>query len=246
MVGHSVLPMVFFGYLLAAKLLARRLSVSDRERSLETAVADAVAHARDILRAADRWWRLRAPVLLRRQLRSRRLPAAVMAAIENGIGDGGASRWEPVVEAWITRSLALPEGVSALLTAARAEASGSVLQGDPRSAPAAIPAAASVVPSVAPSVVTTEASAEAAAEATPVVTSRRRRVVPAKATDDDLVSIILDATEDPAGLNNYQVNKAIKEACGGKGVGEPRAARLVDLAQRRHREHRVVAIGERR
>jgi hypothetical protein len=87
-------------------------------------------------------------------------------------------------------------------------------------------------------------------EVTPEITTempaRRRRVVPAKASDDELVVIILDATDDPATLTNYKVTKAIKAACGGKGVGEPRATRLVDLAQRRHRSRSVVAIGERR
>jgi len=237
MVGHSVLPMVFFGYLLAAKLLARRLSVSDRERQLEMAVSDAVAHARDILRSADRWWRLRAPVLLRRQLRSRRLPATVMAAIKGGIGDGGASRWEPVVESWITRSLALPEGVSALLTAARAEASESALQSDSRSAPqdtlAVTPEVTPVAPPETPPVVP------------PEVPARRRRVVPAKATNDQLADLILDAVEDPSELNPYKVNKTLKEHCGGKGVGEARAALLVDLAQRKHRERRVVPMARR-
>ena len=83
-------------------------------------------------------------------------------------------------------------------------------------------------------------------EFAPQVPARRRRVVPAKATDDELVAIILDATDDPAALTNYKVNKAIKAACGDKGVGESRATRLVDLAQRRHRSRSVVAIGDRR
>ncbi len=83
-------------------------------------------------------------------------------------------------------------------------------------------------------------------EITPQLPARRRRVVPAKATDDELVAIILDATDDPGSLTNYKVNKAIKAACGDKGVGETRASRLVDLAQRRHRSRSVVAIGDRR
>lgn len=238
MVGHSVLPMVFFGYLLAAKLLARRLSVTDRERRLETAIADAIAHARDILRAADRFWRFRAPVLLRRQLRSRRLPAAVMKAIEDGTGDGGASRWEPAVEAWITRSLALPEGVSALLAAARAEASESALQSDSRTASESVPA---VTPEVPPA-----PTPEATPDPLPKVAPKTRRIVPAKASNDALADLILEHSDDPAALNSYQVNKILKAQCAGKGVGEERAKVLADLAQRRHRGQRVVAIGERR
>ena len=95
-------------------------------------------------------------------------------------------------------------------------------------------------------VVSAEDVPEVAAEAVPEVTTRRRRVVPAKATDDELAVIILDAADDPAALTTYKVNKAIKAACGNKGVGETRAARLVDLAQRKHRSRSVVAIGERR
>lgn len=110
--------------------------------------------------------------------------------------------------------------------------------------------ASSVVTTEASDVVTAEDTPEAIPEATPVVipevTPRRRRVVPAKATDDELAAIILDATEDPAGLTNYKVNKAIKAACGGKGVGETRAARLVDLAQRTHRAQVVVPMEARR
>ena len=103
----------------------------------------------------------------------------------------------------------------------------------------------SVVTTEVPDVVTTEDAPEVTPEVIPEVTARRRRVVPAKATDDELVVIILDATDDPAALTNYTVTKAIKAACGNKGVGEARAARLVDLAQRRHRSRSVVAIGDR-
>jgi len=103
------------------------------------------------------------------------------------------------------------------------------------------PATTEALPGVTPDV-----AIEVTPDVTPEITTRRRRVVPAKATDDDLVAIILDATDDPAALTNYKVVKAVKEACGGKGVGETRAARLVDLAQRTHRSRSVVAIGERR
>jgi hypothetical protein len=94
--------------------------------------------------------------------------------------------------------------------------------------------------------ITPEITTEVISAVVPEVTTRRRRVVPAKATDDDLAVIILDATDDPATLTSYKVNKAIKDACGGKGVGEARAVRLVDLAQRRHRSRSVVSIGDRR
>ena len=93
--------------------------------------------------------------------------------------------------------------------------------------------------------VTTEVTTPVTTDITPQSPLKRRRVVPAKATDDELVVIVLDVTDDPAALTNYKVNKAIKEACGGKGVGETRAARLVDLAQRQHRSATVVPMERR-
>jgi hypothetical protein len=139
MVGHGVVTVAFFIPLLALKSAVRRLSVSDEERLRSAAVEDAIAHARDILRAADPWWRFRAPVLLRRQIRSRRLPAAVADAISEGVMFGGAAKWEPAVEEWITRSLVLPEGVSAQLAAAREAASRSMPQAEPVACPEPTP-----------------------------------------------------------------------------------------------------------
>ena len=111
--------------------------------------------------------------------------------------------------------------------------------------PGALPVATEEPPVVIPEPVPV-ATGDIAPEITPPLPARRRRVVPAKASDDELVAIILDATDDPGSLTNYKVNKAIKAACGDKGVGETRATRLVDLAQRRHRSRSVVAIGDRR
>jgi hypothetical protein len=165
-----------------------------------------------------------------------------MEAIDAGLDKGGASRWERVVETWITRSLALPEGVSAQLAGARAEA----LQGGSRSDPGSVPEIDSAVTPVMPPVVIPAGTPEVIPEVVPKVTPKPRRIVPAKVSNDDLAAFILEHADDPAELNPYRVNKILRERCGGKAVGEARAALLVDLAQRRHREHRVIAIGERR
>ncbi len=53
MVGHGVVTVAFFVPLLALKAAVSRLTVSDEERKRAVAVDDAIAHARDILRAAD-------------------------------------------------------------------------------------------------------------------------------------------------------------------------------------------------
>lgn len=186
MVGHSVLPLVFFGYLLAAKLLAKRLSVSERDRRRKTDISDAIAHAKDILRAADRWWRFRAPVLLRRQIRSGRLPAAVLEAIDAG----GASRWEPVLESWITRSLALPEGVAAQLAAAREAASQVTPAATPEVTPAP-PAQVTPQPVTGHGLEVTSGQApsqpQVTVPATPQVRPRRKVAArPARISDTDL------------------------------------------------------------
>lgn len=140
MVGHGVVTVAFFVPLLALKAAVHRFTVSEEERRLTVAVADAIAHARDILRAAlGPFWRLRVPVLLRRQLRSRRLPAGVLEEIRQGVMFGGATRWEPAVEAWITSSLALPEGVQAQLRSARDAASRATPGPAPGPAPGTAP-----------------------------------------------------------------------------------------------------------
>lgn len=223
MVGHSVLPMVFFGYLLAAKLLARRLSVSDADRRRQVATRDAIAHARDILRAADFWWRLRAPVLLRRQIRSRRLPAAVAGAI-----DEGAAKWQPAVEQWITRSLVLPEGVSAQLTAARAEAA--------QVTPAATPEVTPMAP-----VQATPELASGQGEVTVPVTSRARPqrkvgAIPRVIPDADLKKLV---------LSEFGKNPAVSVNAAAKALGRSRD-RIRPLLEEVRREANVQPIEGRR
>ena len=112
----SLVPVTF------AKTGVRSLLVTDAERDRSHALADARAYAQDILRSAlGPFWRWQAPLLLRRQLRSGRLPASVMTAVETC----DAARWERSVETWITAAVVLPERFAGVLAAARAEASQS-------------------------------------------------------------------------------------------------------------------------
>lgn len=186
MVGHGVVTIAFFIPLLALKAAVSRLTVSDDERKRATAVADVIAHAKDILRAADPLWRFRAPVLLRRQIRSRRLPATVMEAIGQGVMFGGASKWEPAVEAWITRSLVLPEGVQAQLAAARQAAAQVTPQAAPESPVQAAPEAAREH-DPGQSQVSIQAPPQVTPQAAPPVKSRRKpQATPGRISDDDL------------------------------------------------------------
>lgn len=115
--GHLAVTAAFFIPLGFAKTTVRKLIVTPAERARAQALADARAHAYDVLRAAfGMFWRVRTPVLLRRQLRSGRLPAAVLGAV--GTCDAGV--WEPAVQAWITAAVTLPGQVGKALRAAAA------------------------------------------------------------------------------------------------------------------------------
>jgi hypothetical protein len=117
--GHLAVTAAFFIPMSFAKTTVRKLIVTPAERARAAALADARAHAYDVLRAAfGVLWRYRTPVLLRRQLRSGRLPAAVAAAVETC----DAAAWEPVVQAWITAAVTLPGQVGKALRAASAAA----------------------------------------------------------------------------------------------------------------------------
>jgi hypothetical protein len=245
--GHAVLPLVFFGYLLAAKAVVRRLVADDDARRHEVALADARAHAHDILRSAlGVFWRFRAPVLLRRQLRSGRLPAKVLEAVESGARFGGATIWEPAVETWITAAVVLPERFAGVLAAARAEASQSTpvsapggASGGTASDPAGVPADASgatpgSTPQGAPE------SIPAGPGITPARASRgtagrHARLIPSKASDDELADLVVPLLAKGA-VSKYRVIEAVREAAGGKGkpsIGDERAGKVLALAHER-------------
>jgi hypothetical protein len=245
--GHAVLPLVFFGYLLAAKAVVRRLVADDDARRHEVALADARAHAHDILRSAlGVFWRFRAPVLLRRQLRSGRLPAKVLEAVESGARFGGATIWEPAVETWITAAVVLPERFAGVLAAARAEASqsapASVSQGAPEDAAGGIGGALAGVPADAPG--SAPRSAPQSAPATRAVTpgrasggasGRHARLVPSKATNEELADLVVPLLAKGA-VSKYRVIEVVREAAGGKGkpsIGDERAGAVLSLAHER-------------
>lgn len=236
--GHLAVTLAFFTPVTFAKMGVRRLMIGEGERARSIAKADARAHARDVLRSAlGFWWRRRTPVLLRRQLRSGRLPALVMAAVETGV----ATEWEPAVEAWITSAVVLPERFSATLAAARAEASAAPPATPSESAPQPPPPALAERPR--------EASPAPRAEASPATPprghARLRRLVPARASDEDLAALLLPLLADGRELTPTGVVKVVREAAGGKhGIGHERAGKVLALAARQ--ASRVVQFGERR
>lgn len=97
-VGHAVLPVLFFGYLLAGKAAVKRLLVTDAEHRLAAAMADARRYALDLVRALEGpLWRFRVPSLVRRQILTSRFPDEVRAAISESTTGG----WQKDVRAWV-------------------------------------------------------------------------------------------------------------------------------------------------
>lgn len=228
-IGHAVLPLVFFGYLIAGEHGIRAMAVSDEDRARVVALADARAHARDVLRAgAGPFWRLRTPVLLRRQLRSGRLPASVLTAIEQGLAFGGASRWEPVVEKWLTDSLTFPERFTAQLGAAREAASQPAITTPSGTAPE------TSAPEAAPPPLETPAAAPSRKPAKRPP-GRPSKPQPRRMSDKDLVPYIHDL---PGGAAAASISAVMTAT----GTGRERARTLLELARDEERRERMAVV----
>lgn len=243
MMGHLVVTLAFFAPVTFAKAGVRGMLVTDEERTRAVARKDAQAHARDMLRSAlGIAWKFRASVLLRRQLRSGRLPAKVLEAAEGG----NATEWEPAVEAWIAAAVALPERTRAVLDAARAEALA-----HPAASPSETPSGGT---SETPSEVLAGGSARPSgtpSQSTPAGPSRGTRtppkprpIVPRKCTDEQLADLIVPLLADGEVTPNRVVT-VIREKAGGKAsIGFDRAKIVLALAEQQ--AARVVPIGERK
>jgi hypothetical protein len=241
-IAHVIVVTAFYGVLLMAKILIRRLRVTPEQRALSVTLADAKAHARDMLRSGlGISWHLRAPVLLRRQLRSGRLPAKVMEAVADGARYGGATVWEPAVEAWVATAVTLPERTAEVLRAARAEASApppATPSRDPSEEVAGTPLEEVPATPVGSTAETTSGDPSRGASAKP------RRLVPAKASDDELAALITPLLTEGE-VSPTRVVKVIREHAGGKAsIGHERAGKVLALAA--EQACRVVSIGERR
>ena len=234
MAGHLAVTLAFFIPVTFAKMGVRSLLVTDDELARAVVLADAQAHARDMLRSAlGFWWHFRAPVLLRRQLRSGRLPAKVLEAVESGARFGGATAWEPAVETWIAAAVAIPERTAEILRAARAEASAHTSSSTPEPAPEAAAAPASGTPSSAPAA-RPQASAKPARTPALKLTAARSRGMSAD-TLAEHVSAMLDAYGDAVSVNRIKADLS---------VGTEKAKAALEIARRDRA--RVVPIGERR
>ncbi|MGH3272348.1 MAG: hypothetical protein ACRDN1_25280 [Trebonia sp.] len=247
MAGHLAVTAAFFIPLGFAKTTVRKLIVTPAERARAQALADASAYATDVLRSAlGLLWRQRTPLLTRRQLRAGRLPAAVMAAVETG----DAARWERSVEDWITAAVVLPERFAGVLAAARAEASQGAPGRTARSVAQATSGAGTSGTAEADGGTYAGHSASApriAAGSTPAEpkdapaansrgnAGRHARLIPSKATNEQLADLVVPLLADGA-VSKYAVIEAVREAAGGKGkpsIGDKRAGDVLTLARER-------------
>jgi hypothetical protein len=243
--GHLAVTAAFFVPLGFAKTTVKKLIVTPAERQRAQAIADARAHATDVLRSAlGPFWRQRTPLLLRRQIRSGRLPAAVMAAVETA----DAARWEPAVQAWITAAVTLPARVAEALRAASAVRVATPSAEAPEDVPEPVAeetaesrrqgsAKPPRTPSGAPSRRTPGRGSERG--------SGHALLVPARASDEDLAALVVPLLAKGEEVSQTRTVKIVREAAGGKtGIGPERAGRVLDLARRVH-SGEVVPIGKR-
>lgn len=230
--GHVMVTLAFFVTVIEGEEAVRKLAVTDRDARIAEVMADARRYAIDVVRdRKGRLWRWRVPVLLRRDITSGRLCDEVRQAVEMAVSVGRSSGWRGPVLEWVVRELRLPDEAEA----ADAEARRAIAENAPRSDTGSVPEiAAEVTPVVSPEVTT---------EATSKVTPKRSRVVPSKASDDELAELVLPLFEDGSEVTKYRVIKTVREAAGGKAaIGDKRAGDILELARRK----RVVPIEQRR
>lgn len=210
MVGHAVLPMLFFGYLLAGKAAVKRLTVSDAEHAKAAAMADARRYALDLVRAMrGPFWRFRVPSLLRRQILSSRFPDEAREAVER-TGSGG---WQKDVRAWVLG----PDGLNVKV---QAKADSERARDAIRSAPEPAAPAAPEVPAETPPKVTPERASRGDRSALQEVGRIAKREGARKVPRDLLLEAIRDMYSGDTPPTPYRVAKELP-------VGEKTAKELL-------------------
>lgn len=233
--GHVMVTLAFFVTVIEGEEAVRKLALADRDARIAEMMADVRRYAIDVVRdRRGRCWRWRVPVLLRRDITSGRLSDEIRQAVESAVSEGRSSGWRQPVLEWVARELRLSDEADA------AEARVTVAMA--RSAAESASASASVASAAVPPVVPPPAAPVVTPKTTPEVAAKPRRLVPARASDDELVELVLPLFEDGSEVTKYKITKKVKETAGGKtGIGDERAGRILELARRK----RVVPIGER-
>ena len=104
-IGYGAVTLAFFVPIVAGEQAIRSMSVTDEDVRQGEEMKAAMRHASDLVRSRVGWRRWRAPSLLRIQIRHRRPPAYIAAAVRDGAAFGGAAKWEEPVEEWVIKGL---------------------------------------------------------------------------------------------------------------------------------------------
>jgi hypothetical protein len=205
--------------LATARMRRRMWLTAETSYPRAVAIEDARLHAADLIRAAiEADASMTVPGALRRAVRTGRLPASVIAAVDGGLRFGGASEWEPEVASWITSRLTLPERLAAQLRNERQSIAAEVV-------PVAIEAPS---PEVTPEPIQ-DAPQSPPRKSSGSALQRVRRMGGRKATDGDIRDVIAELSEDGSAVTSYRLVKALKGPKG--GIAEPRAARVLAEVQ---------------
>jgi hypothetical protein len=234
--GHVMVTLAFFVTVIEGEEAIRKLAVADKEARIAEMMADARRYAIDVVRdRRGRLWRWRVPALLRRDITTGRLADEVRTAVEMAVSVGRSAGWRAPVLEWVTRELHLSDEAEAADERARAAIAVTSRVDSP--------VAAGAVPAEPPRADVLVATPAATVKPAAPASARPNRLVPSKASDDELAEVVLPLFEGGAEVTRYKVVKAIRGAAGGKaGIGDERADRVMELARRK----RVVPIGERK
>ena len=214
-VAHGVVVAAFFGYLMFAKIMVRRLTADPADKAMDTALAAARLYAIDVIRAErGRLWRLSVPALLRRNVLTGRLADEVREVITERVESGRTAGWEKAVRTWVLG----PDGL------ALHEQSAAEAEGVRESITRALPTAPHVPPAPA---ITVPPAAELAAPPNVPPTSppaeHASKPPTRKMSDDELMALVRPLTEGGKVPSQGAVERAT-------GCAAPRAKRLRDRA----------------
>jgi hypothetical protein len=145
------------------------------------------------------------------------------------VGTCDAALWEPAVQSWIAAAAALPERTAQVVRAARAAASAPPPEVPAQSLPE-VPPQSPALPSAIPS-----ATPPAAPRKAPPAGSRKPgRLIPARASDDDLAALLVPRLAAGEEVSTTRVVKLVREAADGRAsIGHERAGKVLALARQK-------------
>lgn len=197
----------------------RLLNVTSWNRM--AALEDARLCIRDRIRAAcEADPELRVPDALKRVVRTGRLPAAIVAAVDLGLEYGGPSRAEDEAGSWTDARLTLRDQVTVALETRRRDIAQAALP-----APTADPSPEVAAPPPEGTVATPARKAP----------KRAAKPAPRRMSDDDLMAFVYPLLSTDPGTSIGAVMKAT-------GTGRERARKLLERAQDEERQQRMVRV----